>query len=136
MPHDNLTEYVSLSQDKGISLVATVGPVEKCRIIAEARYVSAAESGLAEVAFMVDENFQGRGIASFLLNYLIEIARERGLKGLQADVLISNNAMLKIFENLPFVIHSTIEDGVVSLKFKFDELKETSKPPAGSGEDA
>ncbi len=127
MPHANVTEYVSLSEEKGISLVVTTGPTEVSKIIAEARYVFAPGSDFAEVAFMVDENFQGRGIASFLLNYLIEIGRERGVKGFRADVLISNNAMLKIFENVPFVLHSTVEEGVVSLKFKFDELKETSE---------
>lgn len=130
MPHDNLTEYVSFSQDKGISLVVTIGPMETCRIIAEARYASGGGSEFPEVAFMVDQNFQGRGIAGFLLNYLIEIGRERGEKGFRADVLISNSAMLKIFENMPFVTHSTIEDGVVSLKFRFDELRE----PADSHE--
>ena len=72
---------------------------------------------------MVDENFQRRGIASSLLHYLIEIAQERGIKGFRADVLFSNKPMLKTFEKLPYVLHRTVSDGVVTVEFRFDELK-------------
>jgi ribosomal protein S18 acetylase RimI-like enzyme len=72
---------------------------------------------------MVDENFQRRGIASSLLHYLIEIAQERGIKGFRADVLFSNKPMLKTFEKLPYVLRKTVSDGVVTVEFRFDELK-------------
>ena len=53
---------------------------------------------------MVDEEFQGRGIATFLVNYMTEIAKERGVKGFQADVLLSNLPMIKVFESVPYVL--------------------------------
>ncbi|MDA8408576.1 MAG: GNAT family N-acetyltransferase [Deltaproteobacteria bacterium] len=73
---------------------------------------------------MVDENYQGRGIASYLLNYLIEIAKERDLKGFKADVLFSNQPMLKVYEKVPYKLHKRFADGVVSLSFRFDEFKD------------
>ncbi len=124
MPQDNLQEYVSLSEEKGLSLVVTINPYETCRIIAEGRYVFEQSKDLAEIAFMVDEQFQGRGIATFLLNYLIEIGRERGVKGFRADVLVSNESMLHIFDKLPYTVHKSVSHGTVSMEFGFDELKE------------
>jgi len=35
--------------------------------------------------------------------------------------------MLRVYESVPFVIHKTVEGGIISLKFRFDELKETAK---------
>ena len=125
MPQDNVQEYVGLSEDKGLSLVVTINPYETCRIIAEGRYVFEPSTDIPEVAFMVDEKFQGIGIASFLLDYLIEIARERGVQGFHADVLLSNEAMLHVFDKLPYVVHKSPSHGTVSLKFSFDEPKET-----------
>ena len=125
MPQDNVQEYVSLSEDKGMSLVVTINPYETCRIIAEGRYVFEPSKDLPEVAFMVDEKFQGRGIATFLLEYLIDIGRERGVQGFQADILLSNESMLHVFDKLPYVVHKNVSQGVVSIHFRFDELKET-----------
>jgi acyl-CoA hydrolase/GNAT superfamily N-acetyltransferase len=124
MPQDNLQEYVSLSEDKGLSLVVTINHYETCRIIAEGRYAFDPSQDTPEVAFMVDEKFQGLGIATFLLRYLIEIGRERGVQGFHADVLLSNEAMLSVFDKLPYVVHKNASHGVVSLKFRFDEPKE------------
>ncbi len=125
MPQENLQEYVSLSEEKGLSLVVTINPYETSQIIAEARYISEESSDLSEIAFMVDEQFQGRGIATFLLNYLIEIARERGVQGFKGDVLVSNEAMLHVFDKLPYVVEKSISHGTVSLKFRFDQPKES-----------
>lgn len=107
--------------------MVTIGPRENRRIIGEARYMIEPEEGLADTAFMVDENYQGRGIATFLLNYLVEIAKERGIKGFKADVLFSNQPMLKVYDKLPFKNHKKFSDGVISLKFRFDEPKEDSE---------
>lgn len=76
---------------------------------------------------MVDENYQGKGIATFLLKYLVEIAKERGVAGFKADVLVSNRSMLKVYESVPYVLHKQIADGVISLSFSFDEPKDAAE---------
>ena len=127
MPHDNLQKYVNLSEDEGLSVVVTIGPRENRRIIAEARYVKEPGEQFFDTAFMVDENYQGRGIATFLLHYLIEIAKERGAAGFKADVLLSNRPMLKVYESVPYVLHKRVGDGVISLSFSFDEPRDVTE---------
>jgi acyl-CoA hydrolase/GNAT superfamily N-acetyltransferase len=123
MPHHNLEVYSNLDESIGLSLVVIVGPEENQRMIAEGRYVFGENEAFPDVAIMVDENYQRRGIGAFLLDYLIELAKERGIKGLQADILATNEPMLKIFERLPYVVHSSFKEGVLSMRFRFDELK-------------
>jgi acyl-CoA hydrolase/GNAT superfamily N-acetyltransferase len=127
MPHKNVQAYANLKEDEGVSIVVTTGPRENRKMIAEARYMIEPGEGYADSAFMVDENYQGRGIATYLLNYLIEIAKERGLKGFKADVLFSNQPMLKVYEKVPYKIHRRFADGVVSLSFRFDEYKDEDR---------
>ena len=127
MPHKNLQQYVNVREEDGLSLVVTIGPRENRKIIAEARYMLNSEDPYPDVAFMVDENHRGRGLASALLHYLIDIARERGIKGFRAEVLTSNRPMMKVFERLPYVLHKTLLDNIISLQFHFDELK-SSEP--------
>ena len=125
MPHNNLEKYVNLKEEDGLSLVVTIGPRENRRIVAEARYLIEPGNEYPETAFMVDEEFQGRGIATYLVNYMTEIAKERGIEGFQADVLLSNLPMIKVFEKTASVLHRKIEDGVVTVRWQFKE-SETS----------
>jgi acyl-CoA hydrolase/GNAT superfamily N-acetyltransferase len=124
MPHENLEKYINVSEEQGLSIVATIGPRENRRIIAESRYLLQPDKQLADVAFMVDEEFHGYGIATFLLNYMMEIAKERGVKGFTAEVLASNLPMLKVFDKVQYVQHKKSSQGIVSLVFRFDELKQ------------
>ena len=64
------------------------------------------------------------GIGTYLLNLLLEIAKESGLKGLHADVLLSNTPMLVVFDKQPYVLHKHIAEGVVTLEIRFDDPKE------------
>lgn len=127
MPHRNVQQYVNLSEDDGVSLVALYGPREDRRMIAESRFMLDSKKELGEVAFMVAEQYHGHGIATFLLLYMIDIAKDMGLKGFQADTLVSNLSMLKVFEKAPYVLHRSIEDGVVHVEFRFDEPRELEK---------
>jgi GNAT superfamily N-acetyltransferase len=74
------------------------------------------------VVFVVDEKYQGHGIATFLYKLLIQIALEKGLKGFVADVLFSNIGMMKVFRNgnLPIKIH--LEGGVYHLQIPFYDV--------------
>jgi len=65
----------------------------------------------AEVAFVVEEDYQGRGIAGLLLRALSAIARGRGLKRFEADVLPANGAMLHVFANSGLPMVDSMEDG-------------------------
>jgi acyl-CoA hydrolase/GNAT superfamily N-acetyltransferase len=126
MPHSSLEKYINLTEEDGVSLVVTIGPREDRKLIGEARYMINPGDEYPDVAFMVDENYRGKGIAGSLLRYLIDIAVEKGIKGFRAEVLLTNRAMMNVFEKLPYVLHKTYVNGSISLKFNFDELKSES----------
>jgi len=104
---------------RDVALVVTVGQGEGETIIGGARYDVFESDGVrsGEIAFTVEEEYQGQGLASRLLRHLIRIAGERGLARLEADVLQRNGAMLAVFsrcglpmtvERLDDVIHVTL----------------------------
>ena len=70
-------------------------------VVASARYVRTHESPTtAEVAFEVDEHYQGRGIATFLLGALAVPARENGIEQFLANVLSDNRSMRTVFDKV------------------------------------
>ena len=119
MPHSKMQSYVNIDYSNIMSIVGLVGDVGQGRIIAEARFVINKEGTLADIAFVVDEDYQNLGIASYLYKRLMELAKEKGLKGFTADVLSSNREMLKVFGKFGNEVKSKMEDGVYSLTILF-----------------
>lgn len=71
----------------------------------------------AEVAFLVEDAFQGRGVAQLLLEHLAEAARERGISGFIAEVLPDNRRMAQVFVDAGYRVKRGIEDGVLLVEF-------------------
>lgn len=90
-----------------VALVATIKQNDDTAIVGGARYVVAAP-GIAEVAFTVIDDFQGKGLGSALLRHLVLLAKRASLKQLTADVLPENIAMMNIFRKsgLPATIRT------------------------------
>ncbi|MFP4037520.1 MAG: GNAT family N-acetyltransferase [Desulfobacteraceae bacterium] len=129
MPHKKMQDYVNIDYRSTMSIVGLVGEPGEGRIIAEGRYVLGKESPYADVAFVVDDAYKGKGIATFVFHYLIKTAKERGIKGFTADVLASNKAMLKVFEKSSYPVKAVVESGVYELTIPFDH--ESSKEDRG-----
>ena len=105
---------------KNLSILAVTGEVGFEKIIGMGMY--ALEHGeVAEVAFSTDKEWQGKGIASILLNKLAEAARENGILSLVAYVLPTNTGMIKLFKKLPYKIKTKIEGDMLILSCSFDE---------------
>jgi acyl-CoA hydrolase/RimJ/RimL family protein N-acetyltransferase len=130
MPHRKMQEYVNVDYQRIMSLVGTIEDAGTERIIAEGRYVRHHDRPFADVAFVVDEHFQGQGIASFLLLTLIRVAREMGIEGFTADVLADNKSMLKVFEKAHFPIRAVMEYGIYNLTIPFQDGSDgPGRPP-------
>jgi RimJ/RimL family protein N-acetyltransferase len=125
MPHAKMQEYVNVDYRCRMSIIGLIeeGGIE--RLIAEGRYVLLEDRPFADTAFVVDEKYQGRGIANFLLSMLIAFAREQNIKGFTADVLADNKAMIKVFEKSGYPIQAVVEYGVYHLTIPFSERHET-----------
>lgn len=117
MPHKNMQQYLSVDYDKILALVAVhqQGNVE--RIVAEARYAAYPDGKSYEMAFLVDEGYQGKGVATFMANYLIKVARERGIKKLTASVLSQNSKMLTVFEKVSVTPVKKYDGDTIELEF-------------------
>jgi ribosomal protein S18 acetylase RimI-like enzyme len=101
-------------------VVGLVGEPGSGRIVAEGRFSSGGDDAFADVAFIVDEAFQGLGIATTLYRMLIRLARKRGIQGFTADVLASNKAMIKVFEKGGQPFKAKLDQGVYELTVPFD----------------
>lgn len=122
MPHSKMQQYANVDYMTTLSLVGLVGEVGTGHIIAEGRFVKHKDRNMADVAFIVDEEHQGRGIATYLIQLLMHHAKERGLEGFTADVLASNKAMMKVFEKVGLPIRACLEEGAYSLTMPFDKV--------------
>ncbi|HEU20224.1 MAG TPA: GNAT family N-acetyltransferase [Deltaproteobacteria bacterium] len=121
MPHMKMQGYVNVDFNRTMSIVGVVeeGGVDK--IIAEGRYVIVEDGTFADTAFIVDEDYQGKGIATFLFNLLMQLARQRGIKGFNADVLTANKAMMKVYEKSPYPMKATVSEGAYELTIPFPD---------------
>ncbi len=119
MPHSKMQQYVNVDCNRILSIVGLVGPVEQEHIIAEGRFVKDRTRPYGDVAFVVDEDYQGLGIASYMLDMLIRLAKERGLQGFVADVLASNKSMLKVFEKSGLPVKSSLSSGAYEITMPF-----------------
>jgi acyl-CoA hydrolase/GNAT superfamily N-acetyltransferase len=106
---------------------------EQKEIVAAAQYMVSGRSGFAEVAVMVSDEYHNRGIGSFLIRYLIQIARENGIKGFIADVLAQNKAMLRVFLKSGYDIHLEQDEGDYHLSFDFEKPGEPQRVPPAAG---
>lgn len=121
MPHKNMQQYLSVDYEKIFSVVAVhqIGNIEK--IVAEARYAAYPDGQSYEMAFLADEQYQGKGISTFLGNYLIKIAMDRGIKTLTASVLAQNSKMLRVFEKLSVAPQKKYDGDTIELTFNLSE---------------
>ncbi|MGA5410427.1 GNAT family N-acetyltransferase [Streptomyces lavendulocolor] len=109
--HHDYVDRVGLAATVGGEFIATV---RYDRINAQGMPASA-PADEAEVAFLVQDAHQGRGVASALLEHIAAVARERGIRRFAAEVLPANNKMIKVFTDAGYTQKRSFEDGAVRL---------------------
>ncbi|MFD7437456.1 GNAT family N-acetyltransferase [Streptomyces sp. NPDC059861] len=114
--HHDFVDRVGLAATIGGEFIATV---RYDRIGADGMPASA-PADEAEVAFLVQDAHQGRGVASTLLEHIGAVARERGIRRFAAEVLPANNKMIKVFTDAGYTQKRSFEDGVVRLEFDLE----------------
>ncbi|MFF9061762.1 GNAT family N-acetyltransferase [Streptomyces sp. NPDC014882] len=111
--HHDFVDRVGLAATVGGEFIATV---RYDRIGADGA-AAPAPADEAEVAFLVQDAHQGRGVASALLEHIAAVARERGIRRFAAEVLPANTKMIKVFTDAGYTQKRSFEDGVVHLEF-------------------
>jgi acyl-CoA hydrolase/GNAT superfamily N-acetyltransferase len=117
---DTTAQYLcSVDYEEEMAFAAVVGPTAHERIVAASCYYLSPATGLAEVAYMVDPEWQGAGLGGILHRGLVEYARQHGAQGMTADVLLGNSRMMRIFESGDYSLSSKTSAGVRELTMLF-----------------
>ncbi|MEQ6025938.1 GNAT family N-acetyltransferase [Streptomyces salinarius] len=111
--HHDFVDRVGLAATIGGEFIATV----RYDRIGAGGTPATAPADEAEVAFLVQDAHQGRGVASALLEHIAAVARERGIRRFAAEVLPANTKMIKVFMDAGYTQKRSFEDGVVRLEF-------------------
>lgn len=118
MPHLSERDVKRFTQVDYVTRVAFILTVAG-EMIAVGRY-DTIEPGKAEVAFLVEDKHQGRGIGQLLLEHLAQAGRERGIERFVAEVLPDNQAMIHTFKDAGYQVTSVYDEGVMELEFRID----------------
>ncbi|WP_330261643.1 bifunctional acetate--CoA ligase family protein/GNAT family N-acetyltransferase [Streptomyces sp. NBC_00539] len=119
--HHDYVDRVGLAATIGGEFIATV---RYDRIGPDGRPASA-PADEAEVAFLVQDAHQGRGVASALLEHIGAVARERGIRRFAAEVLPANSKMIKVFTDAGYQQKRSFEDGSVHLTLDLEPTAES-----------
>ena len=110
----DVERFTTVDHDRRVAFVVTLHN----EIIGVGRYD--AEGDEAEVAFLVEDAHQGRGVGQLLLEHLAQAGRERGIQRFVADVLPSNTRMLQIFREMGYLVEGMVDEGVARVTFQIE----------------
>jgi len=112
---------------KDLTIVAVEGQSGFEKVLAVGEYYLNPETQLAEIAFSVEKDWQGKGLSSIVIKKLAEAAKKNGIKGLTAYTSKGNTRMVKLFNSLDYEVKTSAEGTMIYLEafFKKDPPSET-----------
>ncbi len=119
IPRKELQNFVYVDHRKDTAIVATVPDAHGETIVAVGRYYLDPKTNMAEVAFVVHDEWQNKGIGSYLLGQLATLARRNGIRGFTAEVLRENRAMQRVFQKCEHEVTSAPNEDVYSFHIVF-----------------
>ena len=115
----------SVGYEEEMAFAAVVGPAERERIVGASCYYVDPATGLADVAYMIDPDWQGAGLGSLIHARTVEYARGHGVRGFTADVLVENAAMLRVFRGGDHGLSITTSAGVHEVTMLFADARQS-----------
>ena len=122
--HEEMQQLVDFDYEANLAIVACTLEAEE--IVGVIRYDVDPATKLADIAFTVRDEWQGRGVGTLMMRRMKEIAFARGLAGFTADVLATNSRALAMFHESGVRFHAQLNAGVYHLVGHF----ENEPPPA------
>jgi acyl-CoA hydrolase/GNAT superfamily N-acetyltransferase len=125
---DDVQFTFNIDYVNSLTFVAVVGDFGFKKVIAVGEYIRNTDTNLAEVAFTVNRQWQGKGLSKIMLRKLADAARKNEIDGLVAYVLPNNKPMINLFNTLPYEIQSTYsyDDDLFILTCRFDQPQKTA----------
>jgi acyl-CoA hydrolase/GNAT superfamily N-acetyltransferase len=113
MDESAVRQFVNVDYRDTMSLIAVLGDnAESVRMLAMGQYLRVAQRDAAEFAFVTADEYQGRGLATWMLRALIDHARANGYRRFVGDVLVGNPSMIRVLEKAGVPMKRSFEDGV------------------------
>ncbi len=124
IPHQELQYFLDVDYEKNMAIVLEYEEEGKePTIVAVAQYFIDPNTNFAEAAFLVRDDWQGRGLGAIMVEEMILLAKEHGIEGLTAEVLHSNRAMMSLFQKSGLQIEQEEEEDIYRLKMPFSVSK-------------
>jgi len=118
LPPDWVHYFANVDYRRRLALVAERETVSGVELIGVGRYEPSDEEATGEVAFVLEDGYQGQGLGAVLLDAVVRAGTERGLTRFRAFVLAENHRMLRLLAHHTRIIESKIEHGVASVLFE------------------
>ncbi len=122
-PHEKIQPLVNIDYRQEMALVGMIGEPGDEEMVAIGRFKVDPSDNLADVAFVVHDDWQNRGVGTHLMKSLIEIARDMDVDGFKADVLAQNKKMIHLFHKCGYPVRTKLEDGSYMVNIDFKERK-------------
>jgi len=116
-PHKAVQKLTNIDYRNDLAIVGVVPSPAGEEIVAIAQYYLDPDTQAAEVAFLVQDEWQAKGMGTFLLQYLATVARKRGVRQFYATVLPINRPMLNIFHNSGYKVNTEFDGETYSVTF-------------------
>jgi acetyltransferase len=118
--HERLTRICFIDYDREMALVAERRNPEtgESEILGVGRAMKIHGTTEAEVAVVISDQWQGRGLGKELLARLLIVGADEKLSKLTADILPDNRGIMRICEKLGFTLKHSLDDEVVRAEFK------------------
>jgi acyl-CoA hydrolase/GNAT superfamily N-acetyltransferase len=120
IPRKQIRDFVFIDHRNEVAIVGTVPEAHGEDIVAVGRYWLDPKTNRAEIAFTVVDEWQQKGVGTFLFRYLQRIARRNGIRGFTAEVLAENKPMQKVFNKSNLKTQCKLSGGVYSYQMDFD----------------
>ncbi|MDW7772074.1 MAG: GNAT family N-acetyltransferase [Desulfobulbaceae bacterium] len=117
--HRQIQDFVYIDHRNDVAIVGTVPEASGEEIVAVGRYFLNERTNKAEVAFVIRDEWQNKGIGKFMFKHLAAVAMRNGIAGFTAEVLRDNRRMQSIFQRSGYNVKSSIEEGVYSFVIDF-----------------
>jgi acyl-CoA hydrolase/GNAT superfamily N-acetyltransferase len=130
-PHSEMQTLVDSDYEHNMAMLATVRDEGGEQILAMARYDVDPATRLADIAFVVRDDWQGRGLGTLLMRRMTEVGMARGLAGFTADVLATNKPMLMILHKCGLETRSELDGETFHITLHFD-ARDTGEWPVAS----
>ena len=116
-PHKAVQKLTNVDYRNDLAIVGVVPSPSGDEIVAIAQYYLDPNTQAAEVAFLVQDEWQAKGMGTFLLQYLATVAKQRGIRQFYAKVLPINRPMLNIFNNSGYKVNTEFDGETYSVTF-------------------